>query len=167
MRQLLRPDRALDRTRQFTSPCSAASVAARRLALHGPLVPPPITTGAVIYVIDVPRLTEFYSAVAGLSVTSSAPDHAILESGPFQLVIHAVPTSIAATIEIASPPIRREDTPIKLIFLVPSISVAREVAHAHGGQLNPAEREWSFQIYRVCDGHDPEGNVIQLREIAR
>ena len=26
------------------------------------------------------------------------------------------------------------------------------------------EREWEFDGDRVCDGHDPEGNVLQLRE---
>ena len=129
-------------------------------------MPSPITAGAVVYVIDVPRLTEFYATVAGLSVTSLERDHAILESGRFQLVIHAVPPNIAASIEIACPPIRREDTPMKLVFVVPNISAARAAAIAHGGQIDPTEREWSFQSYRVCDGHDPEGNVIQLREIA-
>ena len=130
-------------------------------------MPTPITTGAVVYVIDVARLTAFYATVVGLSITSSEPDHAILESGSFQLVIHAIPAKIAASIEIACPPIPREDTPIKLVFLVPSIAAARKVATAHGGQVDPTEREWSFQTYRVCDGHDPEGNVIQLREIVR
>ena len=28
--------------------------------------------------------------------------------------------------------------------------------------IDPAEREWSFQGYVRCDGHDPEGNVIQV-----
>jgi hypothetical protein len=31
----------------------------------------------------------------------------------------------------------------------------------------PAEQEWSFQGSTVCDGFDPEGNVIQFREQAR
>ena len=155
-------------------------MAARRLAplvrAHGDTFDPtafastpitfPITAGAVVYAVDVPRLTEFYATVVGLNVTSSAQDHAILESGAFQLVIHTIPADIAPSIEIARPPIRREETPVKLVFLVASISVARALATAHGGQVDPTEREWMFGPYRVCDGHDPEGNVIQLRQTA-
>jgi len=33
-----------------------------------------------------------------------------------------------------------------------------------GGQLNSTAREWKFRDTRVCDGHDPEGNMFQLRE---
>ena len=44
--------------------------------------------------------------------------------------------------------------------------VVLESAARHGGALDPTAREWQFQSQRVCDGHDPEGNVIQLRENA-
>jgi hypothetical protein len=81
-------------------------------------------------------------------------------------VIHAIPPDIAASFEITRPPVRREETPVKLVFLVTSIRAARALAIAHGGQVDPIEREWVFGTYRVCDGHDPEGNVIQLRQIA-
>jgi hypothetical protein len=30
--------------------------------------------------------------------------------------------------------------------------------------MNPVEREWRFEDAKVCDGHDPEGNVFQLRQ---
>jgi hypothetical protein len=33
-----------------------------------------------------------------------------------------------------------------------------------GGQVDPAEREWNDQGCLVCDGHDPEGNVVQFRQ---
>jgi hypothetical protein len=32
--------------------------------------------------------------------------------------------------------------------------------------LNPTDKEWRFQGFKVCDGLDPEGNVIQFREHA-
>ncbi len=28
----------------------------------------------------------------------------------------------------------------------------------------PVEREWTFDGLTICDGHDPEGNVVQLRQ---
>jgi hypothetical protein len=30
--------------------------------------------------------------------------------------------------------------------------------------MNAADREWEFEGAKVCDGHDPEGNVFQLRQ---
>jgi len=96
-------------------------------------------------------------------VTHTEADHVVLESPALQLVIVAIPAAIAAAIEIAEPPLRRTDTPIKLAFSVASLDAARKAAPLFGGELNPVEREWVYQHHRVCDGHDPEGNVVQFR----
>ncbi|WP_428506902.1 VOC family protein [Roseateles sp.] len=124
----------------------------------------PVTSGAVLYAKDLGLVSEFYSAVVGLKVTESESGHVALEANGFQLVIVAVPQHIAATIEIQSPPVRREGTPIKLVFFVRSIEDAASKVAQLGGQMNPAERSWQFQDSAVLDGHDPEGNVFQLRQ---
>lgn len=110
------------------------------------------------------RLSTFYSDVAGLALTHEERDHVVLESATFQLVIHAIPAEVAAAITISTPPERRTETPIKLTFPVISIDAARAVAGRLGGELDPPERVWEYQGCRVCDGHDPEGNVVQFRE---
>lgn len=120
--------------------------------------------GAVVYAKDVERVSRFYAEVASLRVAQEEPGYTVLESQGFQLVVVAIPARIAQQIEIASPPVRREDSAIKLCFSVPSLAQARSRVSALGGELNGAEREWQFQGSRVCDGHDPEGNVVQLRE---
>lgn len=120
--------------------------------------------GVVIYAKDLARVGRFYEQVAGLRVTHAEDDHVVLESGAFQLVLVAVPERLAASIELTDPPRRREDTAIKPVFVVTNLAAARETAPALGGQLLPPAREWSFQGMRVCDGHDPEGNVVQFRE---
>jgi predicted enzyme related to lactoylglutathione lyase len=120
--------------------------------------------GAVIYAVNITRMGEFYSNVTGLHLTYTEAENMILESDGMQLVIVKIPQEIAVTIEIQSPPIRREDTPIKLVFPVPSIHNARSMAAKYGGELNSVEKEWGFQGCRVCDGLDPEGNVFQVRE---
>ena len=61
---------------------------------------------------------------------------------------------------------RRENTAFKLSFRVDSLADARAAAKDAGGELNPPEKEWDFQGMRVCDGCDPEGNMIQVREAA-
>jgi len=75
-----------------------------------------------------------------------------------------IPKRIADTIEIATPPEPREDTALKLVFSVEDIAHARERAAELGGAVNAMEREWEFEGARVCDGHDPEGNIFQLRQ---
>ncbi|WP_225616859.1 hypothetical protein [Variovorax sp. 38R] len=71
---------------------------------------------------------------------------------------------IAARVQIAQPPVPREDTALKFIFPVASLAEARRLAAESGCALKPVAAEWEFNGYRHCDGHDPEGNVFQLRE---
>jgi len=119
--------------------------------------------GAVLYAKNVDRLVQFYALVAGLGIGRTAKDHAVLECQSFQLVVVQIPKHIADPIDITEPPMRREQTPIKLVFPIESIANARDVVPALGGSLNAMEHEWEFEGHRVCDGHDPEGNVFQLR----
>jgi predicted enzyme related to lactoylglutathione lyase len=123
-------------------------------------------TGAVVFAKDLGRVAGFYEALFSLPVVHSERDHVVLESGQFQLVVHAIPRKIADSIAITSPPTRRTETPIKLFFFVPSIAEARVKAEALGGELNPRKSEWEARGSRACDGHDPEGNVVQVREHA-
>jgi predicted enzyme related to lactoylglutathione lyase len=122
---------------------------------------------AVIYVKDMNKTRRFYEAIAGLALTEAEAGHVVLETGVFQLILVAMPAHLAAGIEIADPPTRRQGTPVKLVFFVTNMAVAREQVATLGGQLNSVDREWIFQGFCVCDGHDPEGNVFQLREKAR
>jgi predicted enzyme related to lactoylglutathione lyase len=120
--------------------------------------------GAVLYAKNLVLVKEFYQAVLSLNVEHEEDDHVVLTSPAFQLVVLKVPEHIASSIEIESPPRRRTEAPIKLAFEIPSIAAARSTARLHGGELFPPEREWNFQGYRVCDGQDPEGNVVQFRQ---
>ena len=127
-------------------------------------MPNQFAAAAVIYARDMLRISKFYEAIASLVVTEAEAGHVVLEANGFQLSVVAIPAHIAASVEIAEPPVRREGSPIKLIYFVASIAAAREQVAKLGGQLNSVTYEWQFQGTRVCDGHDPEGNVFQLRE---
>ena len=124
----------------------------------------PFTAGAIVYAKDVQRLAQFYAEVADLEIVHEVDDHVVLESETYELVIVAIPAATAARIVITTPPARRENTAFKLSFRVESLAQARETARAAGGELNPPAKEWDFQGMRVCDGCDPEGNMIQVRE---
>src|SRR5262252_963868 len=101
--------------------------------------------GAVLYAKDLQRLVEFYSAVACLDVQSVQKGFAILGRESSQLVIVRIPKRIADTIDISTPPERREDTPIKLVFSVEDIASVRNRATERGGAINTVEREWEFE----------------------
>jgi predicted enzyme related to lactoylglutathione lyase len=118
-------------------------------------------TGAVLFANNLDRVATFYSVVLGLTEANRADDHILLESPGFQLVVHRI-TGGGSAGDITTPPARRTSAAFKPVFFVPSISRLRGVAEAHGGVMEPAEQEWSFNGITVCDGLDPEGNVIQF-----
>ncbi len=122
--------------------------------------------GAVVFAKDLPRVAKFYEELLSMAVAHAEDDHIVLESSACQLVVHAIPKKIAASIQINTPPERRTETPIKLFFFVSSIAEVRAKAVALGGELNPIKSEWEARGFRACDGHDPEGNVVQFRENA-
>jgi predicted enzyme related to lactoylglutathione lyase len=120
--------------------------------------------GAVLYAKDLGRLVDFYASVAGIAPQTIEKGYAILASGRSQFVIVRIPKRIADTIDIAAPPEVREDTPVKLVFGVEDIAHARDRAAELGGAVDAADDQWEFAGAAVCDGHDPEGNVFQLRQ---
>lgn len=122
---------------------------------------------AVLYAVDIRKMAAFYAGLAGFAVSQEDNDHVLLESPGFQLAIVRIPDAIASTLALSDPPARRTNTPIKLVFFVGSIEAAREQAGALGGTLDAPDGMWRFQGGAVCDGHDPEGNVFQLRERIR
>jgi predicted enzyme related to lactoylglutathione lyase len=121
-------------------------------------------SGAVLFVKDLNRVAAFYEKVLGLQKIRTATDHIVLRFGGYELVVHAIPAEIAGPDFVDSPLSVREDCSVKLVFYIDSISTAREAAARLGGLLHGTEREWKFDGATVCDGCDPEGNVIQLRQ---
>ena len=122
-------------------------------------------TGAVLFASGLDQVATFYSKVLGLGEANRDDDHILLESPGFQLVVHRIPDHSATAIQPAEPPTRRAKAAFKPVFFVHNIASVRTVASAHGGTLEPQEMEWSFDGVVVCDAVDPEGNVIQFREI--
>lgn len=118
--------------------------------------------GVVLFTSDVLRMTEFYRELAAMNVLHADADHTVLEVAGFELVIHAIrgewAEASAGAIEV------REGAAMKLCLPVANIAAARERAEALGGRIHPPEREWDAREFRACDGHDPDGNVLQVRE---
>jgi predicted enzyme related to lactoylglutathione lyase len=120
--------------------------------------------GAVLYAKDVDRLVKFYAAITGLAPQATQNGFAALRSKSSHLIIVRIPRPIADTIDVATPPEIREDTPLKLKFSVDDIAEARDRAAELGGAVYGVELEWEFEGAKLCDGYDPEGNVFQLSQ---
>jgi len=120
------------------------------------------TQGAVLFAKSLDALYAFYANVVGFDIVDREDDHATLELGDFRLVIVQAPKAIRDTIEITDPPTPRSNTPIKLVFTA-SIDQVRKLAGQFGGAMNAPETEWKLGDVRVCDGHDAEGNIFQIK----
>ncbi|MGE0645488.1 MAG: VOC family protein [Nitrospira sp.] len=122
---------------------------------------------AVMYVKELDRMVEFYTAL-GLTLDEvQRGDYAVLTGPAYELSLVQVPKAIAAHIDIASPPIARGNTPVKLAFVVSSIDQILHTTEALGGRRKDGSKRWSFRGHAVQDAIDPEGNVYQLREPQR
>jgi predicted enzyme related to lactoylglutathione lyase len=123
-----------------------------------------MTLAAVIYAKDLDRLVAFYSALGLTIAEAEHGDYAVLTAPHVELSVVQIPRHIASQIEISNPPQARSQTPIKLVFVVPSIDGALEAARARGGRVDEGSKRWPFRGHAVQDAIDPEGNQYQLRE---
>lgn len=119
---------------------------------------------AVLFAKNVLYMQRFYQNVLKLNVEDAQNDYAILASPALRLIIHAIPGHLKSSVNMESPPRLRQESAVKLVFEVNNIAEIRSIAQVHGGEVFSSEREWIFQKRRVCDGHDPEGNVVQFQQ---
>jgi catechol 2,3-dioxygenase-like lactoylglutathione lyase family enzyme len=120
--------------------------------------------GVVLFVKDLPKTSAFYHAVLDLRMVSSDDDHVVFDCGNVELTLHSLPAPLARQVQITSPPQRRDHSAHKLSFRVDSIARAREAAAKAGGMLDAGPPAWVIDQQKICMGHDPEGNVFELRE---
>ena len=120
---------------------------------------------ATVYATDARRLADFYADVLSLERAEEGETFVVLASERVELAIVQVPPAIAETIHVTEPPVVREDTPIKLSFLVDDVERVRRVVVRTGGALAAPEAAWTWRGYLHLDGWDLEGNVFQLRQV--
>ncbi len=113
---------------------------------------------AIVFAKDLPCMEAFYSAALRLSPVEETRQDTWVEfdSGATRLALHAIPPRVAQTIDIASPPRPRENTPIKLIFEVEDLDTKKHRLESLGASI--VERPWGdFDVI------DPEGNIFGIR----
>jgi len=125
-------------------------------------VPGPARAAVMIYACDPERLAGFYEAVLGMQRRAADAQHVVLASPDAQLIVHALPPQFRALAVAGSPAEPRMAAAIKPCYSVADFAVAAEAMREHGGELFP--EVWPGPGFRVRNGCDCEGNVIQLRE---
>ena len=122
--------------------------------------------GLVVFAKNKKRLSSFYEEVFGLTRAVSEPSHDVLLGEGLEVVVHAIPRKYAAGITIARPPAVRDESAFKPAFVVRDLDAARASAKKRGGFVKPKEAAWVIRGAIVIDGWDPEGNVIQLKQLS-
>ncbi len=114
---------------------------------------------AMIFVVDLERMEAFYRDVLGLTPIEATRQDDWVEfetEGGAPFALHAVPAQIAATIQVPSPPIPREQGSCKLTFAADDLDAER--ARLKGLGVMILDRPWGD--WEVVD---PEGNVLGVR----
>jgi predicted enzyme related to lactoylglutathione lyase len=118
-----------------------------------------------IFSKNVEQVSLFYQQALGLKVLASDNTHDLLVGQNHEVVVHAISKAYAQSIEIESPPKRRDDVALKPVFVVNNLEAVRAAAKVNGGYLKPLKQAWRIRGYIVLDGCDPEGNVIQFKQV--
>jgi predicted enzyme related to lactoylglutathione lyase len=121
--------------------------------------------GLVIFAKSKDKVSAFYQQTLGLTAQESATTHDLLVGEGQEVVVHAISKRYADSIEIASPPEPREESALKPTFVVDDLAQVRLAVKRTGGFLKPLKQAWRFRGMIVLDGWDPEGNVVQFKQI--
>lgn len=120
--------------------------------------------GLVIFAKSKDKVSAFYQQTLGLKLQESEDSHDLLLGAGQEVVIHAISKRYADSIEIASPPVPRDEAAMKPTFVVADLAQVREAVKRTGGFLKPLKQAWRFRGVVVLDGWDPEGNIVQFKQ---
>jgi predicted enzyme related to lactoylglutathione lyase len=114
----------------------------------------------VLWVSDINRQADFYSALLGAPIASKSDDFCAVGDEKNSVLLHLLP--MLYRIEGSSPVPAQEEVAIKPIFAVASINEA--IARATADEIRTLGEVKSYNSIAYLDCIDPEGNVIQLSE---
>jgi len=124
------------------------------------------TNGIVIFAKQIDKMSKFYQHVLNAEVAESANSHVVLSAKGVEVVIHGIPKDVASSIAIDEPPQLRAAAVFKPVFTIESLAHVRKASNQYGGGLKAMTDAWDIRGAIVLDGWDPEGNVIQFKEVA-
>jgi predicted enzyme related to lactoylglutathione lyase len=121
---------------------------------------------SMLYVRDFARMREFYGQMLRAQPinTEWTDSWALFDLGGTGFALHAIPGEHADKGVLSSPPLKREQSPVKLIFAVEDISAERARLEAMG--ITVFQRSWQ-ESAESCECIDPEGNILQIAARSR
>ena len=119
---------------------------------------------ATVFVKNLEALADFYCHIGSMTVETTEGDFMVLTSSEWKLILVQIPDEIAASFEIAVPPVAREEHPVKLSFTVEDLQATRTEVTRRGGVDVQERAPWEWRGTLHLDVLDPEGNVLQLLE---
>ena len=125
----------------------------------------PVHALTVIYARDIERVAAFYRKTLSLELVEQDDAFMVLGNPHYEIAVVRIAADRAPA-PAPGPLHVRTGTPIKGSFLVENLEHARSAAEASGGAFKPIASAWRWRDQLHLDGHDPEGNVVQVRIIA-
>ena len=115
--------------------------------------------GLILYAKNLKALTDFYTDTFHFEYMDGDETYARLLDQGIELVILQSAPEFA---DVSTEP--RTLVPMKPVFFMPyTLAEMRVSIFDNGGFFKPQEAEWEFEGHFVCDGHDIEGNIFQIR----
>lgn len=115
----------------------------------------------ILFVKNVPLLSEFYTDLLNCTITErSGDDWQLLDTGGAHLGLHRIGGQYFDTDSV--PPSYYQNT--KLVFLCEEpLDTIRQRLLEKNASMRDIQHypQWG---YSVCDGEDPEGNIFQLKK---
>lgn len=125
---------------------------------------PPVHALTVVYARNIERVAEFYRKTLSLELVEQDEAFVVLGNPHYEIaVVHIAADRAPAP--VPGPLHVRTGTPIKGSFLVENLEHARAAAESCGGAFKPLASAWRWRDQLHLDGHDPEGNVVQVRAL--
>ncbi len=117
---------------------------------------------AIIYAKDLAAMVDLYQELLDTEILEQGDSFCTMNGGGFSLTIVQIPTELADTFTITTPPRAREDAAIKLSFPVLNLDAARAILRRHGGvdEVEHSRWEWNGTVH--LNVVDLEGNVVEL-----
>jgi len=119
-----------------------------------------------VYAQDIERVAEFYRRTLSRPVLEREPGFVVVGDASLEVAVVRMAEALAKETPLSTPPRVRRDTALKASFLVADLEHARAEAEAAGGATKPVRAAWEWRGQLHLDGHDPEGNVVQFRQLA-
>ena len=116
--------------------------------------------GLVLYAMHPDRLSSFYGSLFEMEHTEiDATSFSLVRPG-MEFHIVKIPGTTARSFTLSTPPVPRENTPLKFWIEVPDVAQLATSAQTLGGMIRGEPWNWSGR--RLQDIVDPEGNIFQV-----